>query len=157
MALSIFSSVAEARSPQYHDQATRGLSVTSPEAALAVALTVSPTDSFPDLSSLTEEMLTEPAAAILPVARVRYVLSPTFAARLHLTCLPSQPSSSTRLARVAPAIASNVEPSELTSHWYVSFSGSMGDEAPFSFACTVTVSPTANALVVAEPFKKEAE
>ena len=85
---SIFSSVVYALSPQYHAQATPGSLVTSPEAAVAVAVTASPTRSFPVLSILTDVTLTDPAAAILLVARVVYVLPPTFAASSHLTYLP---------------------------------------------------------------------
>ena len=59
-----------ALSPQYHDHVTLSDAVTSCEPTFAVAVSTSPGDTLPLLSSVTEVTLTEPAAAILFVARV---------------------------------------------------------------------------------------
>ena len=60
-------------------------SVTSSEAALAVAVSVVPTFTLPDASSETDVTLTDPGAAIFIVAVVAYVLPPTFAVMTQRT------------------------------------------------------------------------
>ncbi len=87
--------------PQYHAHVTFSLSVTSPCAAVAVAVSVVPTFTLPDAPSFTDVTLMEPAAATGRLTVALYELLPTFAfttQRRYLPCSEASIASSELVA-----------------------------------------------------------
>ena len=112
----ILVSVSYELSPPYHDQLT--LSVTSPCAADAVAVMVSPMFTLPDLSSVTDDTLMEPVLAMGRLTLRVYVLEPILDDTTHWMYLPSSDAPIASSSPVASAMSAKGPPfASATCHW----------------------------------------